>query len=56
MSADLARMNVEPIPKNQISQMIKRPCTTVIHKDPQSYQFVKTIHVENGQEDQREPS
>ena len=44
-------MDVEPIPNNLLSpQMIKRPPATVVHKDPQSYQPMKTDHVENGQE------
>ena len=50
-------MDVEHIAKNQLSpQMIKRPPTTVVHKDPQSYQPGKTDHVENGQEGQSVPS
>ena len=51
MSVDLARMDVEHVPKNQLSsQMIKRPPATVVHKDPQSHQPMKIDHVENGQE------
>ena len=57
MSADLARMYVEHVPKNKVSpQMIKRPPTTVVHKDPQSHQPAKIDHVENGHEGQSEPS
>ena len=42
--------------KEQLSpQMIKRSPTTVVHKDPQSYQLGKTDHVENGQEGLNEP-
>ena len=49
MSIDLARMYVEPIAKIYLSpQMIKRPRKTVVHKNPKSYQFVKSDHVENG--------
>ena len=56
MSVDITRMDVEPIPKNQQSpQMIKRPPTTVVHKNPKSHQRVKTDHVENGHEGQSEP-
>ena len=48
-SEDIARIDVEPISKNSMSpQMIKRPPATIVHKDPQSYQPVKTNHVENG--------
>ena len=54
--SDLARMDVEPVPKNQLSpQMIKRPSTTFVHKDSQSYQPMKIDHVENGWEGQSEP-
>ena len=50
-------MNVEPIPKNILSpQMIKKPPTISVHKDPQSHQPVKIDHVENGHEGQSEPS
>ena len=49
-------MDVEHIPKNQLSpQMIKRSPTTVVHKNPQSYQPGKTDHVENRQEGQSIP-
>ena len=56
MSVDLTRMYVGHIPKNKLSpQMIKRPPTTFVHKDPQSHQPVKIDHVENGHEGQSEP-
>ena len=42
-------------PKEPSPQMIKRPLATVVLKDPQSYQLVKTDHVENAQEGQSEP-
>lgn len=51
------RMNVEPISKNYLSpHLIKRPPTTVVHKDPQSLQPMMIDHVENEQEGQMEPS
>ena len=56
-NVDLARMDVEHVPKNQQSpQMIKRPPKTIVHKDPQSHQPTKIDHVENGHEGQSEPS
>ena len=57
MRENLPRMDVEPIPKNQLSpQMIKSHPATAIHKDPQAHQPMKTDYVENGQEGQSEPS
>ena len=57
MSTNLARMYVEPIPKNHLyPQMIKRHPTTVIHKYPQSHQPIKTDHVENVHKSQSGPS
>ncbi len=57
MSVDLARIDVEPVPKNHLSpQMIKRPPAIVVHKDPQSYQPMKIDHVENRKEGESEPS
>ena len=52
MNADLARMFVEIVPMNHMSsQLIKRPLTTIVHKDPQSHQPIKIDHVKNGHED-----
>ena len=52
-----SKVVVEPIPKNHLSpQLIKRPSTTIVHKDPQSYQLVKIDHLENGEEGQSEHS
>ena len=57
MNVDLAMMSVECVPMNHLSpQLIKRPLTIAIHKDPQSCQTVKIDHVENGHEGQSEPS
>ena len=49
MNIDLARMDVEHFPNNQMSpRMIKSPLTTIVYNDPQSYQTSETDHVENG--------
>ena len=56
MSADLARMSIENVSKNNLSpQIIKRPPTPIVHKDPQSHQPTKIDHIENGHEGQSKP-